>query len=261
MKSSEFYNSIAHKYEDDYDAPYWKLYFDVTWEHIKKYLPRSKKYPILDAGGGTGFWSRKLASLGYSLVCSDVAINMLETGRKTVQNTSFAKRIRFVVSDLCNMKEFEDNSFSMVLAEGDPVGYCGNPAKAVKELARVARKESPIIVSVDSLFPIVGKIISSRKYKQLSHVLKTHISDFHGHFPQYNFTADELRKLYERNNISVSSIIGKTVFTRFLSVDKIDKLLAQPSFYKRILELELKFNSNPSLVGCAGHVEIAGFKG
>lgn len=72
-KSTKFHNEIAQKYEKEYQTPYWNLYHEVSWKHIKKYLPKDKKYPILDAGGGTGYWSRKLAELGFNVVCSDVA--------------------------------------------------------------------------------------------------------------------------------------------------------------------------------------------
>lgn len=259
-KSTKFHNEISQKYEKEYQTPYWNLYHEITWEHIKKYLPKDKKYPILDAGGGTGYFSRRLAKFGFNVVCSDVAEKMLNAGRKIVKNTSLADKINFVVSDITDMKKFENNSFSLVLAEGDPVGYCGDPQKAIKELARVARKGSAIIVSVDSLFSVMDRMISDKKFKLLPKLLETHVSDFFGQYPQYNFSTEELRKLYSRNNISVDSIIGKTVFTRFIPRDKIDELLANESFYKQILKLELSFNNETSIVGFADHIEIAGIK-
>lgn len=259
-KSTKFHNEIAQKYEKEYRTPYWNLYHEITWEHIKKYLPKDKKYPILDAGGGTGYWSRRLAKLGFNVVCSDVAEKILDAGKKIVKNTPLAKKINFVVSDIIDMKEFENDSFSLVLTEGDPVGYCGNPQKAIKELARVARKGSAIIVSVDSLFSVMGRMVSDKKFKLLPKLLETHVSDFFGQYPQYNFSTEELRELYSRNNISVDSIIGKTVFTRFIPRDKIDELLTNKSFYKQILELELSFNGEPSVVGFASHIEVAGIK-
>lgn len=259
-KSTKFYNETAQQYEREYQTPYWSLYHEVTWEHIKKYLPKDKKYPILDAGGGTGFWSRKLAKLGFNVVCADIAEEMLEVGKKIVKDIPFANKINFVTSDIANMKEFKDNSFSMVLSEGDPVGYCGNPQKAIKELARVTRKGGVIIVSVDSLFYAIGRILNDKKFKLLPKLLETHISYFIGQCPQYNFLAEELRELYSQNNIFVDSIIGKTVFTRSMPKDKINELLTNKSFYKQVLQLELRFNSEPSVVGFANHIEIAGIK-
>lgn len=223
-------------------------------------MPKDKKYPILDAGGGTGYWSRKLAELGFNVVCGDVAEKMLEAGQKIVKNTSSADKIKFINSDITNMKEFKNNSFSLALAEGDPVGYCGDSPKAIKELSRVTRKDRAIIVSVDSLYSVIRQMINDKKFESLPKLLETHISDFSGQYQQYNFTTKELNDLYLRNNISVDSIIGKTVFTRLIPKDKIDELLTDKSFYKQVLKLELNFNSDPSVVGFARHIEIAGIK-
>lgn len=214
----------------------------------------------MDPGGGTEYWSRKVAELGFNVVCSDVAEKMLYAGKEIVKNTPLAEKIKFVVSDITDMKEFENNSFSMVIAEGNPVGYCENLKKAIKELARVTSKGRSIIVSVDSLFYAIGKIVNDKKFEILPKLLETHTSNFFGQHPQYNFSADELRELYSRNNISVDSIISKTVFTRFMPRDKIDELFTNKSFYKQILRLELEFNSEPSIIGFAGHLQIAGIK-
>lgn len=259
-KSTKFHDKIAKEYEKSYQTPYWELYHEITWKHLKKFLPKSKKYPILDAGGGTGFWSRRLGKLGFNVICADTAVKMLKVGEKIIKNTPLAKKITFVASDITDMKEFKDNSFSMVIAEGDPVGYCNNPNKAIKELARVARKGAAVIVSVDGFFWTVGNTVSSKKMKQLRKLLKTHISNFSGEFPQYNFTSNELKELYSKNNISVKNIIGKTVLTGFVPRDKINDLLANKNFYKQILKLELQFNSEPSILDLAPHIEIAGIK-
>jgi ubiquinone/menaquinone biosynthesis C-methylase UbiE len=76
-KSTIYHDKIAEEYESSYSEPYWRLYFDVTWHNLKKYLPKKKGARILDAGGGTGYWSRKLAKRDFYVVCSDVAQRML----------------------------------------------------------------------------------------------------------------------------------------------------------------------------------------
>ncbi len=157
------------------------------------------------------------------------------------------------------MKEFKDSSFSMAIAEGDPVGYCCNPKKAIKELARVARKGAPIIVSVDGFFATITGLIKRKDFKQLPILLKTHIVNL-GNFPQYNFTVSELRQLYSKSNINVKGIIGKPVFINNIEREERNKLLADKNFYKRALKLELQFNSDPSLIGLAPHIEIVGIR-
>lgn len=150
-QSTIFHDKIAKDYESEFTGYYWKLYFDVTFANLKEYLPK-KHSLILDVGGGTGYWSRKFAKLGYKVICTDIAQKMLDVGVKLAKRKKLTSKIQFKNADIMDMHDFKDNSFDFVLAEGDPVGYCGNPNKAIKELSRVAKKGSFVVVSVDGFF-------------------------------------------------------------------------------------------------------------
>jgi len=259
-KSTLFHDKIAEKYESSYTDPYWQLYFEVTWHNLKKYIPKKKKAIILDAGGGTGLWSRKLAKLGFNLVCTDIAQKMLDIGFKQAKKEKIDKQIEFKNVDITNMKCFKDNSFDMVIAQGDPVGYCGNPQKAIKELSRVAKKGAHVSVSIDSFYSMIGRFLSGKDFKSLDKLWKTHISEFAGEYPQYNFTIDELKKMFETSGFKVVDIIGKPVFTRFIPRENLNKMLTDEKFFKRILKIENQFNNEPSIVGLSGHIQITGKK-
>jgi hypothetical protein len=46
----KFYDRIAEDYDKEYDTPYMKLYNEITWGNIKRFLPKRKNAIILDAG-------------------------------------------------------------------------------------------------------------------------------------------------------------------------------------------------------------------
>ena len=84
VKVREFYEKTAEDYDKEYDAPRWKLYHEIAWENIKRFLPKRRNGLILDAGGGTGYWAIKLAKLGYRIVLTDISESMLKVAeRKT----------------------------------------------------------------------------------------------------------------------------------------------------------------------------------
>lgn len=267
-QSTIFHNKIAEKYESEYVDNYWKLYSDITFENFKKYLP-PKGSLILDAGGGTGFWSRKLAKLGYRIVCTDIAQKMLDVGKKLAKKENVVDKINFKNADIMNMGCFDDNSFDMVISEGDPVGYCGNPKKAIKELSRVVKRNSFIVISIDSFFSRLNKIVSKSNYGQLDMLEKKHETIFSGDiwagkkdkgFPEHDFTVEELRQLFRENNLEVVEIIGKPIFVNSIPQDQVEKILADKKTYNEILKLELKYNSEPSIVGLSNHIQIVGRK-
>lgn len=259
-KPTLFYDSTAEKYESSYKDPYWQLYFEITWHNLEKYLPKKKKATILDAGGGTGLWSRKLAKLGFNLVCTDVAQKMLDVGINKAKKEKLINQIEFKNVDITEMKCFKDNSFDMVIAQGDPVGYCGNPKKAIKELSRVAKEGAHISVSVDSFYSVVGRFLSRKDFKALDKLMKTRISEFSGEYPQHNFTVDELKKMFEASGLKIVDVIGKPVFIRFIPGKKLNTMLEDKEFFNKVLKIENKFNNEPSIVGLSGHIQIIGKK-
>ncbi|MFX1487724.1 MAG: class I SAM-dependent methyltransferase [Promethearchaeota archaeon] len=257
--STIYHDKIAEDYESSYLEPYWQLYFEITWQNLKKYLPK-KGARILDAGGGTGYWSRKLAKHDFYMVCSDISERMLEVGSKLAEKENLQKLIEFEYADITDMHCFEDNSFDMVLAQGDPVGYCGNPQKAIQELSRVAKTGASVSVSVDSYFSQLGRQLSVNNYKQIEVLKETHISDERGEFPIYYFTVDELRKMFNKSGLKVIDTIGKCVFTRFFSRDKINEFLSDQKFFDQLFELEMSYNSDLSIVGLCRHIQMIGKK-
>jgi len=259
-KSTIFHNKIAESYEAQYNSNYWRLYFDITFASMKKFLPK-KGSRILDAGGGTGFWSRKLAKLGYKMVCTDIAEKMLLVGAKLAKRERLGNLIEFREADIMRMDCFEDNSFDMVLSEGDAVGYCGNPNKAIKELCRVAKKGAFVVVSVDSFFSRLNRLILKNDLDSIKILEKSHKTKFpEGNFFERDFTVPELKELFEKNRLSVVEIIGKPIFAKSIPKENIERMLSNKKAYRKILELELKYCNEQSIAGFGSHLQIIGKK-
>jgi ubiquinone/menaquinone biosynthesis C-methylase UbiE len=151
-KSTFYYNRVAEKYEDTrFKTRYGKLYTEITWGNIKRFLPR-KGSLILDAGGGTGFFARKLAKSGYRVVLTDISKNMLKTAESLAKKEGLQSKIEFKLSDIANMKEFKDNIFDFVLSNKNVASYSPKPEKAIRELSRVAKKGAHVYVEVNGFF-------------------------------------------------------------------------------------------------------------
>lgn len=257
-KCISYHNAIATQYESMYQGPYWQLYRDITWCDLKKYLPK-KNSVILDAGGGTGFWARRLATLGYRVVCADLAEGMLEEGQRLAKKAGVDDRIEFIRLDICKMKKLPDGSFDMVVALGDPVSYCVDPQRAMGELARVAKPGSPVVISVDGFYYRMERFLAKKRFKEMRTLEKTGIVKWKAH-SQYNFTVDELMRLFSKSGLDVVEVIGKNVFLNTLSFAEVECLLSDSRYYGKVLNLEMRYNSDPSLVGTSCHLQVTGRK-
>jgi len=258
--------SIYDKYAKDYSGDFAPTTFDtsrsalsfandITWHFITKYLPKNKSIKILDAGAGDGYWSEKLAKLGYkNIVLSDISQEMLNEARNRF-NKIKNHNCEFVKADISNMKEFKANSFDFVFSQFDPVSYCMKPAEAMKELARVAKKNAFIVASLDTKFRRVPELISAGQIKEAKHLLKTNISYDFVH-PQHNLTWEELERFSKNAKLKVIDIIGAPVFMHQVNEKVLEKLEKDSVIRKELLKIEMDNCTNKSLINFAGHLQI-----
>lgn len=261
-KVGQYYDEIAREYDQEYsESPYWRLYEAITWENMRRYLPKHKEALILDAGGGTGRWSIPIAKLGYRLVLTDISKNMLKVTEKKIKAESLENKIELRKMDIVDMSDFNNDYFDMVMAEGDPLSYCENPDKAVKEMARVAKKGAPVLASVDNRFAKAWWSLKEGNVDEAKHIIETgEIPPTRAKFPIHAFTPKELKELYEKHSLKVDRIIGKPILCQCIPREERDSLLSDEKAFSEILKLEIKFCDNENLVGLGGHIEIVGFK-
>jgi S-adenosylmethionine-dependent methyltransferase len=233
---------------------------DITWHFLTKYLPKRKSIKILDAGGGDGFWTQKLVKAGYrNLVLTDISQGMLDEAAKRFAPLKIKHDVKLVKSDITNMRELETACFDFVFSQYDAVSYCLKPAKAVKELARVAKKGAHVIVCLDTKFRRVPELIEAGLVDEAEKLLETNISyDFE--FPQYNLTWEELCEFFRKAGLTVLEVIGAPVFMHQVNEQTLKKLEANPKTRNRLLQIELAYCTNRSLVNFAGHLQIVGKK-
>ena len=233
---------------------------DITWHFLTKFLPKEKASKILDAGGGDGYWAQKLVELGYgNIVVADLSQGMLDQARKRFAKLRVKHNMKFVKSDIRNMVEFKSNTFDYVFSQYDAVSYCLKPREAVAELARVAKKGAYVIVCLDTKFKRVSELIEARQIDKAEELLRTNISYDFTH-PQYNLTWQELAEHFENAGLTVVEVVGAPVFMHQVKEEILRKLESDPKIRTELLEIELKYCSDPSLVNFAGHLQMIGRK-
>lgn len=261
-KVEVFYDRVSKIYDISYNDRYWQLYQRVTWDNLKKHLPENVEAKILDIGGGTGFWSARIAKAGYqNVVLADISAGMLDMARKKCEKQNIANQIEIVKCDICKMDMFEDGAFEMVLSEGDPISSCGNPRKAVKEIARVLKPGGKALCSVDNKFGAIHYFLDREKLDELEDFLRTGWSNWltkaqNEQFGVKFFAPDELRQIFEKAGLAVQSMVGKTV----IPWRRYYKLLDKRKNLEQIARIELSLNRESSLIGSASHIEVVAIK-
>lgn len=257
MDVEDYYNEKAPFYDGEYKTPFFDLYRAITWENMKKFLP--DKGVILDAGGGTGEWAIKLAEKGYSVVMADISRGMLRQARLKLEEKGI-KNVVVQHLDIKDMSFFQDETFDMVLAQGDVLSYCGDAEKAVKELYRVVKTGCYCIASVDSMHSCVVNLIKMEYWDVLDTLLQKSEATPHGGFTIHYFTPRSLGTLFEDAGFEVIRIVGKPVFLSNIPPETAYNLLRDTKIFEKVLGLELQYCDDLNIVGFAGHLEIVGRK-
>jgi len=251
-------------WSETYDSDYFDnfgLYHRITLDNIKRFLPRQKDMPILDAGGGTGIWSIELAKMGYRIILTDISQEMLKKAEEKISAMGLTNQVEITISNICHMPEFDDGQFAMALCEGDPLSYCGYHHAAVKELVRVVQRGGIIIASVDNRVSALHWLRETEDQEAIQRLLET------GEVLMPNpreescyivhaFTPEELRELFEANGLTVERTIGKPALAPRLSCFRSES----PAVQQWLYDLETMYNSDPAYCPWGGHLEIVGRK-
>lgn len=209
MNKEIFYNSIA----DDFDS-IMNMYdtnrrieviFDdfLGNENLKDKL-------LLDAGCGTGLFTKKALERGAKVTSIDIAPKLVAL---TKNKNPFTNAIEASLLKL----PFEDNIFDFVISS-DVIEHTSSPYDATKELIRVLKPDGKICITVPNrtfwYFSLkIANLLKIRNYQGFEN------------WVYYN----EFRKFLVKNNIQISIYKGIHLFPFVLSflnplLYKIDKI-------------------------------------
>ena len=241
-----------------------RLEFNTTLRFLKRYLP--KKGLILDAGGGPGRYTIELTKKGYNVVLLDLSPENLELAKKQIKKTKVQKKVKEIVEgSIINLSRFKSNTFDAVLCLGGPLSHIKgikNREKAVSELIRVAKKNSPIFVSVMGKYSVLIQSMMRwpDEVKQTKHFKRYALKGedylwMGGRGYCHYFTIEELEKLFKNKTKIIEKIGLEGLVTPFRS--EISKVADKnPKAWKNWLWLHDKICTTDFVANCSEHMMI-----
>lgn len=115
-------------------------------ETVAQILEQEKRGKVLDVPAGKGALALRLKALGYEVSCSDLYPQIFK-----IEDTEIK------LGDLDKNLPYESESFDYVVCvEG--LEHIENPANAIREFARLLKKEGLLIVSVPNIMNIEERL-------------------------------------------------------------------------------------------------------
>jgi S-adenosylmethionine-dependent methyltransferase len=113
------FDGISQKFiKNIYGTTKGQIRAEIVWQALLDclaLLPKEKKLRVLDAGGGFGFFSQKLAALGHEVILCDISGELLTEARKQIQGTSFEKKITLHHCSIQTLSEHTKGPFDLIL--------------------------------------------------------------------------------------------------------------------------------------------------
>ncbi len=258
--------------EDEYyrkvgDDP---VYDEITWSNIEPFLP--KQGWILDAGGGAGVWSIKMAEKKKcSVVLLDVTPDLLTTAKRKIKDKMLTGRIEVLDADIRAVPHPE-MSFDFVLCEADPICICGDPERAVSELSRVLKPDGYLVAGVDSTLYRVFRALSQGKPLDLIlDFLQTGIAPAEDDtlFESKSFTPTEFITLLKKYGLETVKVVGKPLgfgpdmldsFVSALPAEERQRIFEDTTAKEKLAKMLHKIYGEPYIAGIGSHLHVVAVK-
>lgn len=262
--TKNYYDSVTEKeWTRLIRQPYSKLELDTTMFFLRKHLP--KKGLILDAGAGPGRYTIELAKLGYDVVLLDLSKGNVELAKLKVKEAKQEKKVKgFYQGTITDLKRFKDNSFDSVICLGGALSHIPSKKerkKTVNELIRIAKKGSPIFVSVMGRLSIINLSL----LVQNEEIEKNHFLDYaitgddycwfgNNKFAHY-FLLDELKKLFDSKKAKLITQVGLEGLAS-PQPNLINELSKNKKAWNNWIKTHYNYCQNPSVAEISNHFMV-----
>jgi ubiquinone/menaquinone biosynthesis C-methylase UbiE len=256
-----YYNSKSDKYDEVFDTLYFRIFDVITWRYIEPYLPKKSDTLILDAGGGTGRWTIKMASQGCKVVLLDASEKMLEVAARRIEQQHLQDRVVMKKGDITKI-DFEDETFDFVLCE-HTLFLFQNPDDPLREFNRVLKKKARLIASVHNHYvAALARLSENPSSDNLNTAFRTLTREEHTYMTKdnkvkvYTWTPNEFQEILKRNGFQLEKMIGKGMTMPLrVSNDVFMKKKYSKELYEKLLQFELAMCEKQDALALAGHLQ------
>ena len=261
-----YYNEKAKNYDDVFEMLVLRVLDAVTWKYLEPYLPKNPDALVLDAGGGTGRWTIRIAEKGCKVVLLDSSEEMLKAAARKVKQRGLLDRITIKKGDITRTR-YASETFDLVFCE-QTLFLFKEPDTLLKEMHRVLKKRAKLVISAQNLYAqCLAALSENPSPDNVDNVLNTLLRKKYSTMTNddkvkiYTWTPDEFRAMLERNGFHVEKIIGKgTTMPLRVSKDLFMRKDYSEALFKKILEFELALCEKPDALALAGHLQAIAHK-
>ncbi|MFV7771524.1 methyltransferase [Shewanella marisflavi] len=249
------FDALAGKFAKNiYGTPKGEVRAAVLWRDLSQAMAHLPKEPlrILDAGGGFGFFSQKLAKLGHSVTLCDISSEMLALGKSQIEayeeSSGETLDISLIHAPIQSLTQKTLGQFDLIL--------CHAVAEWLSD-AKQTLGDLTGLLKPDGLFSLMFYNKEAMRFHSLISGNFDYVAaDFKvkkkvGLTPSYPLYIQDVRKWVEDWQMELVSESGVRVIHDYLKTH-------QPpnSDFSQLLEMELQYSTHPAYIGLGRYVHF-----
>lgn len=260
----DFFEGYSKNVDNADSCFFWKLSDRIILAIINKYINAgvSNETVILDAGGGTGRWIQMLSKIYKSkFVLYDKYEDMLNMARGKKSLSKISNRLQIIKGDIQNMKQIKSNSVDYLVSIYSPISFVEKPILFFNEIKRILKPNGVGLVMGQGYYNAIASKINNYQdeavnLNKLEKDEKVKWSESLA--PLHVFSKESLEKLATKSKLTLLKTYGIPVFIQpgpedFDSENKqrsrvSSKLERDSKFFDEVFRLEMKYNSQDSIV-------------
>jgi ubiquinone/menaquinone biosynthesis C-methylase UbiE len=211
------YDNIATTYDQDTSTFAHKVHEHVTQSHLTALLERLKPKRILDAGGGTGKWTYKLARLGYSVILVDISPKSLLIAKNRLSELNADVEI---LESNVEATDLPSQSVDFILSQG-PMSYTPDPLRMLNEMYRLLEPGGRMWLDFYNTvgWAVEAQDIGTKTELALANEKLIQMPDWD--YPARLFSLSHARALCYKAHFDVEATFGNHVLLGSLPLEKV----------------------------------------
>lgn len=257
-----FFESYAKNVDNANRQGFWKLSDALIMQIIKDNISMDigSRQVILDAGGGTGRWVCDLSKIYKAkFIIYDLSIDMIRKAKENIKKAQIENRVDVIQGNLKNMKELESESVDFIISVYSPISFVDEKEKVFEELCRVLKKGGKIMIMGHGFFNAIFSKINNyyAEEGELSTLEREEVVKWDDNVPRLNiFSKETMENHLLKAGFYIEKTYGVPAFVQPQQEDfdpenikksRISQALEDGNFFKKVFELEMKYNYKPTV--------------
>jgi len=106
----------SKKYDESFSMLHFRVFDAITWRYLEPYLPVNPEALVLDAGGGTGRWTIRMAKKARRVVLIDLSEGMLIVAADRIKRENLEGNVIIKKVDITRTG-YSDETFYSIFCE------------------------------------------------------------------------------------------------------------------------------------------------